>query len=57
MGAAFLAGHTGIEQVTMSNNAAYLASWIKALKGECPVSDSGWRRGAEGRRLHPEPAG
>ncbi|HEV3116463.1 MAG TPA: zincin-like metallopeptidase domain-containing protein, partial [Gemmataceae bacterium] len=34
MGAAFLAGHTGIEQVTLSNNAAYLASWIKTLKGD-----------------------
>ena len=30
----FLAGHTGIEQVTLSNNAAYLASWIRALKGD-----------------------
>jgi antirestriction protein ArdC len=34
MGAAFLAGHTGIEQVTLTNNAAYLASWIRTLKGD-----------------------
>jgi antirestriction protein ArdC len=34
MGASFLAGHTGIEQVTLINNAAYLASWIKTLKGD-----------------------
>jgi antirestriction protein ArdC len=34
MGAAFLAGHTGIEQVTLTNNAAYLASWTKTLKGD-----------------------
>jgi antirestriction protein ArdC len=31
MGATFLAGHKGIEQVTLTNNAAYLSSWIKAL--------------------------
>jgi antirestriction protein ArdC len=34
MGAAFLAGHAGIEQVTLTNNAAYLASWIRTLKGD-----------------------
>jgi antirestriction protein ArdC len=34
MGAAFLAGHTGIEQVTLANSAAYLAGWIRALKGD-----------------------
>jgi antirestriction protein ArdC len=34
MGAAFLAGHTGIEQVTLPNNAAYLASWTNTLKGD-----------------------
>ena len=33
MGASFLVGHTGIEQVILTNNAAYLAGWIKALKG------------------------
>jgi antirestriction protein ArdC len=34
MGSAFLAGHTGIEQVTLTNHAAYLASWIRTLKGD-----------------------
>jgi antirestriction protein ArdC len=34
MGAAFLAGLTGIEQVTIPNSAAYLNSWIKRLKGD-----------------------
>jgi antirestriction protein ArdC len=34
VGAAFLAGHSGIEQVTLTNNAAYLASWIKTLEGD-----------------------
>ena len=37
MGASFLAGHTGIEQVTLTNNAAYLAGWIKALKGDAKL--------------------
>jgi antirestriction protein ArdC len=34
MGAAFLAGHTGIEQVTLPTSAAYLDGWVKALKGD-----------------------
>lgn len=34
MGAAFLAGRTGIATKTLPNSAAYLASWIKALKGD-----------------------
>jgi antirestriction protein ArdC len=34
MGAAFLAGLTGIDLVTIPNNAAYLNSWIRRLKGE-----------------------
>ena len=34
MGAAFLAGLTGIDLVTIPNSAAYLNSWIKRLKGE-----------------------
>ena len=38
MGAAFLAGHTGIEQVTLTTSAAYLASWIKALKGDARLA-------------------
>lgn len=32
MGAAFLAGHAGIEQKTLENSAAYIAGWLKALK-------------------------
>ena len=38
MGAAFLAGHTGIEQVTLTTSAAYLASWVKALKGDARLA-------------------
>ena len=34
MGAAFLAGVTGIDLVTIPNSAAYLNSWIRRLKGE-----------------------
>src|SRR6516225_5556361 len=34
MGAAFLAGLTGIEQVTIENSTAYLNSWIRRLKGD-----------------------
>jgi antirestriction protein ArdC len=34
MGAAFLAGLTGIDQLTIPNSAAYLAGWIRRLKGE-----------------------
>jgi len=37
MGSSFLAGHTGIEQVTLTNNAAYLDSWIKVLKGDAKL--------------------
>jgi antirestriction protein ArdC len=37
MGASFLAGHTGIEQVTLSNSAAYLDGWIRALKGDAKL--------------------
>ena len=37
MGASFLAGHTGIDQVTLPNGAAYLASWINALKGDAKL--------------------
>jgi antirestriction protein ArdC len=32
MGAAFLCGVTGIETQTLDNSAAYLASWLRALK-------------------------
>lgn len=34
MGAAFLCGMAGIENRTINNSAAYLASWIKVLKGD-----------------------
>lgn len=34
MGAAFLAGLTGIDLVTIPNSAAYLNSWISRLKGD-----------------------
>lgn len=34
MGASYLAGFTGIDAVTLPNSAAYLASWIKVLKGD-----------------------
>ena len=32
MGAAFLCGHTGIEQETIDNSAAYIQSWVKKFK-------------------------
>lgn len=34
MAAAFLCGHTGIENTTIHNSAAYLQSWIKRLRGD-----------------------
>jgi antirestriction protein ArdC len=34
MGSAFLCGHTGIERATIDNSAAYIASWLKALKND-----------------------
>jgi antirestriction protein ArdC len=34
MGSAFLAGLTGIDLMTIPNSAAYLASWIRRLRGE-----------------------
>jgi antirestriction protein ArdC len=34
MGAAFLCGHSGIEQKTLENSAAYIAGWLKALKND-----------------------
>jgi len=34
MAAAFLCGHTGIENATIQNSAAYLQSWIKTLRGD-----------------------
>jgi len=32
MGAAFLAGHCGIETQTLDNSAAYLAGWLRVLR-------------------------
>lgn len=34
MGAAFLCGHVGIENKTLDNSAAYIASWLKRLKND-----------------------
>ena len=34
MGAAFLCGHSGIENVTINNSAAYISGWLKALKND-----------------------
>jgi antirestriction protein ArdC len=34
MGAAFLAGYCGIENRTINNSSAYLASWLEALKND-----------------------
>jgi len=34
MAAAFLCGHTGIENATIQNSAAYLQSWIRTLRGD-----------------------
>jgi len=34
MGAAFLCGHTGIENITLNNSVAYLQGWLKALKSD-----------------------
>lgn len=34
MGAAFLSGYCGIENVTIENSAAYIQGWLKALKND-----------------------
>jgi antirestriction protein ArdC len=34
LGAAFLAGYCGIQNRTINNSAAYLASWLDALKND-----------------------
>ncbi len=34
MGASFLCGHAGIENVTIENSAAYIHGWLKALKND-----------------------
>lgn len=37
MGAAMLCGLAGIENVTLGNSAAYLASWVRVLKGDAKL--------------------
>jgi antirestriction protein ArdC len=34
MGAAFLCGFAGIENITLNNSAAYIQGWLKALKDD-----------------------
>jgi len=34
IGAAFLCGHSGIENITLVNSAAYIQGWLKALKND-----------------------
>lgn len=34
MGSAFLCGHAGIEPATLENSAAYIAGWLKRLRGD-----------------------
>jgi antirestriction protein ArdC len=34
MGAAFISGYTGIENITIENSAAYIKGWLKALKND-----------------------
>jgi len=34
MGAAMLCGLAGVEQVTLANSAAYIASWLRVLRGD-----------------------
>jgi len=34
MGSAFLAGHCGIDTVTLPDAAAYIASWLRVLKDD-----------------------
>jgi antirestriction protein ArdC len=38
MTAAYLCGHAGIEQSIIENQAAYLAGWIEALKGDARLA-------------------
>ena len=38
MGAAYLCGFAGIERATIENSAAYLAGWIKTLKGDSKLA-------------------
>jgi antirestriction protein ArdC len=34
MGAAFLCGHAGIDNITINNSVAYIQGWLKALKDD-----------------------
>ncbi len=34
LGAAFLCGHAGMDPSNLPNSAAYLASWLRVLKGD-----------------------
>ena len=34
MGAAFLSGYCGIENITIENSAAYIGGWLKSLKND-----------------------
>ena len=34
MGASFLAGYCGIDNLTINNSAAYLANWLDTLKND-----------------------
>ena len=34
LGSAFLCGHCGIEPATLENSAAYIAGWLKSLRGD-----------------------
>ncbi len=63
MAAAFLCGHAGISPATIDNAAAYLAGWIKTLKGDhrLAISAAGaaqkaadWIRGERPVRTQPE---
>jgi len=56
MGAAFLAGHCGIETATRPEAASYIAGWLRTLNGDKAHGRSGGCAGAEGRRPNPRPA-
>lgn len=34
MGACFLCGYAGIDNITIDNSASYVASWLKVLKND-----------------------
>ena len=39
MGAAFLCGFAGIENITINNSVAYIQGWLKALKDDQEACD------------------